>query len=83
MGGKLSLDQVVENLTENNPTSSIDVVFDLIHETSWKSIGAKAQQLLLVTPLFTGSDSIEKNALQATSGLSKGEYDKAVGTLME
>jgi len=82
-GGKLSLDQVVENLTENNPTASIDVVFDLIHETSWASIGAKAQQLLLVTPLFTGSDSIEKNALQATSGLSKDEYDKAVGTLME
>lgn len=81
-GGKLSLEQVIENLTENNPTASLDIVFDIIHETSWKSIGAKAQQLLLVTPLFIGSDSIEKNALQATSGLQKDEYDEVAETLL-
>jgi tetratricopeptide (TPR) repeat protein len=81
-GGNLSLDQVIDNLKENNPTASIDMVFNKIHETSWISIGTKAQQLILVTPLFIGSDSIEKNALEATSGLSKDEYEVATQTLL-
>ncbi len=81
-GGMLSLDQVVDNLKENNPTESIDTVFEKIHETSWVSIGTKAQQLLLVTPLFIGTDSIEKKALQETSGLSKKDYEDATHILL-
>lgn len=81
-GGNLTLDQVVTNLKEGNPTTSIDLVFDKIHETSWISIGANAQQLLLAVPLFVGVESVEKRALQTTSALSQDHYVEAVETLL-
>jgi LuxR family glucitol operon transcriptional activator len=82
-GGTLSLRQVTNQLYTNNPNKRMEQVFEYLHSQSWKLIGAEAQKLLLVAPLFVGVSLIRDDALQTASDLPPLEFDEALQRLLD
>jgi predicted negative regulator of RcsB-dependent stress response len=77
------LESIVDQLEQLDLRGDVDTLFDELLSKSWEALREPSKKVLLVTPLFTGTDSIRKGALQSTAGLesASSEFDRATGQL--
>lgn len=82
-GGTLNLKDLIEQINAKDPQESMDDVFEYLHSESWEKISEDSKKVLLVVPLFTASSSINREALQAASGLETVAFRNAQRQLVE
>jgi serine/threonine protein kinase/tetratricopeptide (TPR) repeat protein len=78
-GGRLSLQEVVDDLHE--ATKTVESIFDYLFAHAWNLMTRDTQQVLLSIPFFM--DLVSKEALGATANLSGYLLDAAVEQLVE
>lgn len=74
--GGLTMNDVINGLGGATSTQSVEPLFKVIFDSSWKIMGQPARAVLLTTPLFVGVGSIRRDALVATAGLSEQAFDE-------
>ena len=63
--------------------ANIDQIFEFLFDSAWKLIRENAERLLLVTPLFTGLASIRREALEASTGLKREDFEEALEQVLQ
>ncbi len=81
--GTLSFDDLIKDLEANYTNKNVNKTIEYLFLKTWDTLTDYAQQVLSAVPLFVGIDSICKDALCATTGLSNDEFNNAIDQLIE